>query len=120
MPYLGQLGGWCSEVLAQICLAYSIVKKKAINWWDIVGADANGEPQLDSSGRAIPKQGWYASSMSRLIKLPPGKSLGNQKSFRSIKGISENLYKRFRSKLFSIEIPWSSPKSLRFGSVSLL
>ena len=66
-----------SEVLAQICLAYSIVKRKAINWWDIAGAGENGEPQLDSSGRAIPKKGWYTSSMSRLIKLPPGKSLGN-------------------------------------------
>ena len=69
-----------SEVLAQICLAYSIVKRKAINWWDIAVAGANGEPQLDSSGRAIPKKGWYTSSMSRLIKLPPGKSLGNGSS----------------------------------------
>ena len=79
-PTGGVLTELYSEVLAQICLAYSIVNKKSINWWDIAVAAANGEPRLDNQGKVQVKSGWYSQSISKYIELPRGRTLGTGSS----------------------------------------
>ena len=80
-PTGGVLTEVYSEVLAQVCLAYSIVNNgKAMDWWDMVGVNINEEPRLNARGNAIPKRGWYTNAMSRLIELPRGRSLGTGSS----------------------------------------
>ena len=76
-PTGGVLTEVYSEVLAQVCLAYSILNNgSALNWWNLVNADASGNPSLDASGNAIPISGWYTTAMSNLIELPRGRRLG--------------------------------------------
>ena len=76
-PTGGTLTELYSEVLAQVCLAYSITNNgKALTWSDIVPIQGNGDPKIDARGRAVPKKGWYTTSMASYVKLPRGKSLG--------------------------------------------
>ena len=83
-PTGGVLTEVYSEVLAQVCLAYSILNNgSALNWWNLVNADASGNPSLDASGNAIPISGWYTTAMSNLIELPRGRRLGRRKSWQA-------------------------------------
>ena len=76
-PTGGVLTEVYSEVLAQVCLSYSILNNgSALNWWNLVDEDSNEEPRLNARGNVIPKRGWYTTAMARLIELPRGRSLG--------------------------------------------
>ena len=76
-PSGGTLTELYSEVLAQICLAYSITHSgKAMKWEDMAIVDRNGDPYLDAKGRSQLKAGWITSSMMSIIVLPRGSSFG--------------------------------------------
>lgn len=78
-PTGGVLTELYSEVLAQICLAYSIVNGGSqMKWDDIAMVDRSGDPYLDAKGRAVLKTAWLTRSMSSLIILPNRKSFGPQ------------------------------------------
>ena len=69
-PSGGTLTELYSEVLAQICLAYSITHSgKAMKWDDMAIVDRNGDPYLDAKGRSQLKAGWITSSMMSIIVL---------------------------------------------------
>ena len=70
-PTGGVLTELYSEVLAQICLAYSIVNGGSqMKWDDIALVDRSGDPYLDAKGRAVLKTSWLTGSMRSLIILP--------------------------------------------------
>ena len=76
-PSGGTLTELYSEVLAQICLAYSITNGgKAMKWDNIAITDRKGDPYLDGKGRAQLKAAWLTPSMVRIIELPRGSSFG--------------------------------------------
>ena len=67
-----------SEVLAQICLAFAIVKNRPMHWSDVViGGD---DPSLTSRGKVTLKKGWFTPSMQKLVVPPRGKSLNSGNS----------------------------------------
>ena len=67
-----------SEVLAQVCLAFAIVKNRPMHWSDVViGGD---DPSLTSRGKVTLKKGWFTPSMQKLVVPPRGKSLNSGNS----------------------------------------
>ena len=67
-----------SEVLAQVCLAFAIVKNRPMHWSDVViGGD---DPSLTSKGKVTLKKGWFTPSMQKLVVPPRGKSLNSGNS----------------------------------------
>jgi len=76
-PTGGTLTELYSEVLAQICLSYSITNGgRAMKWNDIALSARDGDPYLDAKGRAQLKAGWLTPSMKSIIVLPGGNSFG--------------------------------------------